>query len=111
MTHCWYKGDFPGQSAAEVSPVQHTVATIQAVVRILRTCEETSVAFRSAKVAYFRGAKGDNATLIDSPVLSMIGLVKMQSDMAHSFYPGLGGKCNREEADGSIPVSARAVFG
>ena len=42
----------------------------------LRTGEETSVADHgymvpgSAKVAYFRGAKGDNATLIDSPVLS-----------------------------------------
>ena len=37
---------------------------------LLRTGAETSVAFRSAKERRFRGAKGDNPTDIDSPVLS-----------------------------------------
>ena len=37
----------------------------------LRTGAEISVAFRSAKERGFRGAKGDNPTDIDSPVLSM----------------------------------------
>ena len=36
----------------------------------LRTGEEISVAFRSAKAAFFRGAKGDIPTVIDSPVLT-----------------------------------------
>jgi len=36
----------------------------------LRICESISVAFRSAKVRDFSGAKGDYATVIDSPVLS-----------------------------------------
>jgi hypothetical protein len=35
----------------------------------LRTGAEISVAFRSAKVRDFRGAKGDDTTVIDSPVL------------------------------------------
>jgi hypothetical protein len=35
----------------------------------LRTGTETSVAFRSAKERGFRGAKGDQATIIDSPAL------------------------------------------
>ena len=34
-----------------------------------RIGKETSVAFRSAKERYFRGAKGDYATVIDSPTL------------------------------------------
>ena len=36
---------------------------------LLRIGKETSVAFRSAKERYFRGAKGDYATVIDSPTL------------------------------------------
>ena len=35
------------------------------------TGAETSVAFRSAKERGFRGAKGDHATVVDSPVLGM----------------------------------------
>ena len=35
----------------------------------LGTGEGTSVAFRSAKEGCFRGAKGDNPTLVDSRVL------------------------------------------
>jgi hypothetical protein len=34
------------------------------------TGAEIIVAFRSAKGAFFRGAKDDNATVIDSPVLT-----------------------------------------
>ncbi len=37
----------------------------------LRAGESISVAFRSAKVADFRGAKGDYPTVIDSPALSL----------------------------------------
>jgi molybdopterin-containing oxidoreductase family iron-sulfur binding subunit len=40
------------------------------VAEPLRTGEEISVAFRSAKGFPFRGAQGDNPTVIDSPVLS-----------------------------------------
>jgi hypothetical protein len=36
----------------------------------LRIGESISVAFRSAKVRGFRGAKGDDATVIDSPTLT-----------------------------------------
>ena len=36
----------------------------------VKTGAETSVAFRSAKERDFRGAKGDNPTVIDSPVLT-----------------------------------------
>ena len=43
----------------------------------VRTGEETSVAFRSAKAAFFRGAKGDIPTVIDSPVLSGASVKKM----------------------------------
>ena len=39
-------------------------------ISLLRTGAETSVAFRSAKGRGFRGAKGDNPTDIDSPILS-----------------------------------------
>ena len=39
-------------------------------IGLLRTGESITVAFRSAKVAFFRGAKGDYGTLIDSPVLT-----------------------------------------
>ena len=40
----------------------------------LRIGEPITVAFRSAKVAFFRGAKGDYGTLIDSPVLTRVAL-------------------------------------
>ena len=53
---------------------QHVVLTVpasfDASARELRTDAEISVAFRSAKERGFRGAKGDNPTDIDSPVLS-----------------------------------------
>jgi O-antigen ligase/tetratricopeptide (TPR) repeat protein len=42
--------------------------------RRLRTGAETSVAFRSAKERHFHGAKGDDATVIDSPVLTAAGI-------------------------------------
>ena len=41
-------------------------------LHLFRTRAEISVAFRSAKAAYFRGAKGDNPTDIDSPVLTYL---------------------------------------
>jgi hypothetical protein len=44
------------------------------------TTAETSVAFRSAKEGGFRGAKGDNPTDIDLPVLSEHGTHKSPSD-------------------------------
>ena len=44
------------------------------------TGAETSVAFRSAKERGFRGAKGDNTTVIDSPVLEV-------ESMAQSTWP------------------------
>ena len=34
-----------------------------------RSAQSTTVAFRSAKVAFFRGAKGDYPAVIDSAVL------------------------------------------
>ena len=49
----------------------HTVEAIASgLVQPIRTDAEISVAFRSAKERGFRGAKGDNPTDIDSPVLS-----------------------------------------
>jgi hypothetical protein len=37
---------------------------------VVRSGAEASVVFRSAKERGFRGAKDDNATLIDSPIVS-----------------------------------------
>jgi len=53
-----------------VAVSRHGAATALGSTKDFRTRAETSVAFRSAKEGDFRGAKGDNATIIDSPVLA-----------------------------------------
>ena len=50
--------------------------------KALRTGAETSVAFRSAKERDFRGAKGDNTTVIDSPVLIAAMIAQIRSGQA-----------------------------
>jgi thymidylate synthase len=47
--------------------------------------EGTSVAFGSAKERDFRGAKGDNAAVVDSPVLKVVYFARGQ-DIFRKFY-------------------------
>ena len=51
--------------------------------RPIRTYAEILVAFRSAKVAVFRGAKGDDATVIDSAVLTGQPLMEKAVSVDH----------------------------
>jgi hypothetical protein len=53
----------------------------------LRTVAETSVAFRSAKERNFRGAKGDSATVVDSPVLSQPGQSNQKDEHPDASQP------------------------
>jgi hypothetical protein len=57
---------------------------------MIRIDAETSVAFRSAKERNFRGAKGDNATVIDSPTLSKQGKVRSNRNPKRTRGPKLG---------------------
>jgi len=65
--------NFPLPVVEELRRLGHDVLTIQETGKAgqaVRTSVAIIVAFRSAKERGFRGAKGDNTTDIDSPVLS-----------------------------------------
>ena len=65
----------------------------------LRNGAEISVAFRSAKVAFFRGAKGDNVTVIDSLALREASSPQVQP---HGHHFGVLETVVLVEADGPL---------
>ena len=71
------------------------------ITRLLRAGESISVAFRSAKERDFRGAKGDIATVIDSPVLTGLNrrILRIVPDRVLLRNRG------RRLATGSLPAS------
>jgi hypothetical protein len=73
------KGDVAssrGPTAPGKSPIDSEIPpTSPGASSRLKAGEETSVAFRSAKAAFFRGAKGDIPTVIASSVLSVSLLI------------------------------------
>gem|GEM_PF-2496678 len=62
------------------------------------------VAFRSAKVAFFRGAKGDDQTLSDRALLiALVDLVELRTvgeELCLSVVPAGRNFCHRKQIDG-----------
>ena len=68
-----FSADQPGRLNFRIRLTSPHPVEVRADAAQLTTGAKTSVAFRSAKERGFRGAKGDNPTVIDSPVLTMHG--------------------------------------